>query len=444
VAALSPWCGRIALVWGCNHFRRGELKSRERATARLNANFKRVRAVSVWSNHPKRERDLRIDFFRGLALIFIFIDHIPDNSWGSMTLRNFGFSDASEVFVLLAGYSAGLAYWSAAERGDILEMLRRAGSRAREIYVWHLGVIFISALLLFMAARLFDNAAFLSNMAIGELATEPARIFAATLALIYQPNQMNILPMYVLLMLWLPFLLLLLKRSVALALALSFGLWLIAGMTGMNLPAHQRAEGWYFNPFAWQLLFTIGVAVAVAVSVRMRRAGGADWVGLRTKIFAAAAVYIGFAFLVVAPWTQLPGLASTAIVPREMVAPMSKSDLSAWRLVHVLALAYAAAMLVPANAQWLKSPWAKAVERCGCHSLEIFSLGTLLSLFGWIALTKMGSNQPMVLIVNVIGIAIMSLTAWQMSRRKEAGRAPRAPAVQAIAASFPSDHVRCS
>ncbi len=65
----------------------------------------------------KKERDLRIDFFRGLALIFIFIDHVPDNSWAMVTLKNFGFADASEVFVLLAGYSAGLAYWSTAEKG---------------------------------------------------------------------------------------------------------------------------------------------------------------------------------------------------------------------------------------------------------------------------------------------------------------------------------------
>jgi hypothetical protein len=75
--------------------------------------------------------------------------------------------------------------------------------------------------------------------------------------------------------------------------------------------------------------------------------------------------------------------------------------------------------LVPKNAGWLKQSWAQVVQRCGKHSLEIFSLGTLLSFFGWIALTELGSNQVTMLVVNVAGIAIMSVTAWQMSRRKE-------------------------
>lgn len=62
------------------------------------------------------QRDLRIDFFRGLALLFIFIDHVPDNVLARFTLRNFGFADAAEVFVLLAGFSAVLAYGRTFER----------------------------------------------------------------------------------------------------------------------------------------------------------------------------------------------------------------------------------------------------------------------------------------------------------------------------------------
>ena len=106
------------------------------------------------SNMQRKERDLRIDFFRGLALIFIFIDHVPDNSWAKITLKNFGFSDASEVFVLLAGYSAGLAYWSMCERGDFQGAWTRATRRASQIYLWHIGIFIVSAMLLFGAARM--------------------------------------------------------------------------------------------------------------------------------------------------------------------------------------------------------------------------------------------------------------------------------------------------
>lgn len=365
----------------------------------------------------RKERDLRIDFFRGLALVFIFIDHIPDNTWALATLRNFGFSDASEVFVLLAGYSAGLAYWSMAERGDIAGAFERASRRAKEIYIWHVGVFIASAVLLFTAARLLKNPAYVDHIALSELARDPVRTLVSALVLFYQPNQMNILPLYVVLMLWLPVALFLLKRSVALALAVSFGIWLLANALSLNLPTFQRNEGWFFNPFAWQLLFTTGAAASV--------------LGRRTElrphagILIPAAAYVVFAFLVAAPWVPIPGLPDAPLVSRDIVEPMSKHDLSGWRFLHVLALAYLVAAAVPARAGWLKHAWAEVIETCGKHSLEIFALGTLLSFLGWIALTELGSNHLTVLAVNVAGIAIMSVTAWQMSRRKASARLAR-------------------
>jgi hypothetical protein len=379
------------------------------------------------NNLGRKERDLRIDFFRGLALIFIFIDHVPDNTWARATLQNFGFSDASEVFVLLAGYSAGLAYWSMTERGDFRGAFQRASRRASEIYVWHIGVFIASAILLYAAARLFQNPAYVNNIAMAELAKDPLRTLGTAMVLFYQPNQMNILPMYVVLMFWLPVALFLLRRSVLLALGISFSIWLVANVASLNLPTHHRGEGWFFNPFAWQLLFTTGAAA----SVLARRAP----LNPRPEILIPVGAYLLFAFVVAAPWVAIPGLPDGRILSREIVEPMSKHDLSAWRLLHVLALAYFVAAMVPAQASWLKRPWAKVVETCGKHSLEIFSLGTLLSFFGWIALTELGSSQMMMLAVNVGGIAIMSVTAWQMSRRKLSSRVPQpagAP-VQALA-----------
>lgn len=379
------------------------------------------------SSIPRKERDLRIDFFRGLALVFIFIDHVPDNTWASVTFRNFGFSDASEVFVLLAGYSAGLAYWSMYERGDYQGAFARASRRASQIYVWHIGIFIVSAILLFAAARIFHNPSYVNNIAIAELATNPLRTLVGALLLFYQPNQMNILPMYVVLMFWLPVALFLLRRSVLLALAVSFGIWLIANFAAVNLPTQHRVEGWFFNPFAWQLLFTTGAAA----SVLARRAVSYP----RNELLVPVGLYLLFAFIVVAPWVQIPGLADGRLLSRDILEPMSKNDLSAWRFLHVLALAYFVAVLVPANAAWLKHPWANALSVCGKHSLEIFSLGTLLSFFGWIALTELGSNQTMMLAVNVAGISIMGMTAWQMSRRTPLSRVqsrPR-PQVQALA-----------
>ena len=49
-----------------------------------------------------QRRDLRVDFFRGLALWWIYTDHIPGDVLGDYSLRNFAMCDATEVFVLLA------------------------------------------------------------------------------------------------------------------------------------------------------------------------------------------------------------------------------------------------------------------------------------------------------------------------------------------------------
>lgn len=375
-----------------------------------------------------KERDLRIDFFRGLALIFIFIDHVPNNGWSKATFKNFGFADASEVFVLLAGFSAGLAYLSLEARGGMRAVVQRASQRAREIYVWHLGVFLVASLLLFLAAQAFEKPSYVNNIAVGHLATEPVSTLLSALGLYYQPNMMNILPMYVALMLWLPVIIMMLRRSMALALSIAVAIWLVANVTGLNFPSFQMKGGWFFNPFAWQLLFTLGVAAAMVVR-------GRPSFRPRPEFVVPAAAFLVFAFLVAAPWVQIPWLPGDRLLPRSVLGSMGKTDLSLWRLLHVLALAYVVAAVVPKNAAWLRASWAHAVSLCGKHSLEIFSLGTLLSFLGWIALSELGSSLAMVAAVNVAGIAIMGMTAWQLSRRKEDRRAAQqaTASVQALA-----------
>ena len=85
---------------------------------------KRIMTAAVAS-----KRDPRIDVVRGMALLMIFVDHIPGNALGWATLRNFGFSDAAEIFVFLAGMSAMLAYGKAFERDGTLGGLHRVFRR---------------------------------------------------------------------------------------------------------------------------------------------------------------------------------------------------------------------------------------------------------------------------------------------------------------------------
>ena len=209
------------------------------------------------------QRDLRIDFFRGLALLFIFVDHVPDNVLAKFTLRNFGFADAAEVFVLLAGFSAVLAYGRVFE-GQGFKAASPACSSASATSIFGIWRWSSSAA---SASRSPPPTSATSrtsrNIGVHVFSQDPARSTVLAALLVNQPNMLNILPLYiVLLMFWLPFVLWLLPRN-PVAGARAVG----RPLGGVELARRQPAEhaasgGWVFNPFAWQLLITIGALAA--------------------------------------------------------------------------------------------------------------------------------------------------------------------------------------
>lgn len=356
------------------------------------------------------QRDLRIDFFRGLALLFIFVDHIPDNAFARVTLRNFGFADAAEVFVLLAGFSAVLAYGRAFEAQGFKAGFSRVFDRVREIYIWHLALIVICGIGLTMAAAYFGNFAYMKNIGVHVFAEDPGRSTVLAALLVNQPNSLNILPLYVVLMLfWLPFVLWLLPRNPWQALVLSIGMWAAANLLSANLPSMQHPKGWVFNPFAWQLLITIG-----ALSAHFLRKGQITY--SRPMLWAATA-YLTFAFLYVAPWTQIPGLEDARVFAPDMLGNVDKTYLSPWRLANVVALGYLVLILLSPQSPWLTRAWATGIERCGRHSLEIFCLGTILSFVGWIVMVEAGDGFALQILVNGFGIGILLGAGWALAAR---------------------------
>jgi len=356
------------------------------------------------------QRDLRIDFFRGLALIFIFVDHVPDNVLAKFTLRNFGFADAAEVFVLLAGFSAVLAYQRVFEGQGFKAGVARVFERVRDIYLWHLALVVICGLGLTLAATQSGNISYVTNIGVHVFTENPARSTMLAAALVNQPNMLNILPLYiVLLMFWLPFVLWLLPRNPWQALVLSVGLWAASNLLTANLPSMQHPNGWVFNPFAWQLLITIG-----ALTAHFTRKGPLP---ASRPLMWVAIGYVAFAFLVAAPWTQIPGLESTRLLAPDLLGHVDKTYLSPWRLANVVALGYLAMILLSPQSQWLSRAWATGIGHCGRHSLEIFCLGTILSLTGWVVLVEAGNGLALQILVNTVGIGILLGTAWALAQR---------------------------
>jgi hypothetical protein len=356
------------------------------------------------------QRDLRIDFFRGLALLFIFIDHVPGNDLARLTLRNFGFSDAAEVFVLLAGFSAVLAYARTFDGQGFKAGTSRVLDRVRDIYVWHLGLVIVSVVGLMLAASVFENPMYVRNIGVQVFGEEPARAAVLAATLVNQPNMLNILPLYiVLLLVWLPFVLWAMPRRPWLTLSLSVAVWAVANVIELNLPSQQHTKGWVFNPFAWQLLVTIG-----ALAAHYARSNA---IPLSRPLVWAAIAYVGFAFLMAAPWTQVPGLERVRVFPADLLGSMNKSYLSPWRLLHVVALGYLVFILLSPQSGWLTRAWATGIGRCGRHSLEIFCLGTVLSFVGWVVLAEAGNGLVLQTLVNMIGIGILWGTAWALAGR---------------------------
>ena len=148
-----------------------------------------------------RGRDLRVDFFRGLALWWIYTDHIPGDVLGDYSLRNFAMCDATEVFVLLAGFGAGLAYGSVMDRQGYLYAAADTLRRAWTLYIAHIFLFVVYTAQVAYSAAALDRAFYLEETRLDVLADAPYRALLEALLLRFQPNLLNILPLYVALLL---------------------------------------------------------------------------------------------------------------------------------------------------------------------------------------------------------------------------------------------------
>src|SRR5438477_5992548 len=179
-------------------------------------------------------RDLRLDLFRGLALWLIFLDHIPSNvvAWG--TIRNYGFSDATEIFVFVSGYTAAFVYGKEMrERGPFIagaHILRRVW----QIYVAHVFLFAIYLAEISYVATSFENPLYAEEMNILDFLKQPDVTIVEALLLKFKPANMDILPLYIVLLLLFPPILWLLQRWPGVTLGTSIAIYILAGRLGWN------------------------------------------------------------------------------------------------------------------------------------------------------------------------------------------------------------------
>lgn len=366
-------------------------------------------------------RDLRLDFFRGLALIFIFIDHIPGNIVADYTVRNFGFSDASEIFIFISGYAAGLVYMGAARREGIVFASARVMRRVWQLYVAHLFLFVIFIAQVAWTSIKFDNPMYVEEMNIASFLQEPHVAIIQSMLLKFKPVYMDILPLYIVLLMFLPLVLFLSMKSRLLTVAIAAVLYGVVRYHHLNLPGYPPGAVWFFNPLAWQLLFVIGAVL-----------GGSPRrepfpIPRNRILLGIALTYLLFALVVSLRWNFMELGDGRIDSLLKQIFPFDKTNLSLWRLSHFLALAYAVIYFVRPENPFFRSTAAWPVILCGQHSLHVFCLGVFLSFAGLIAIVEIDNSVPFQLLVNLMGILAMIATACVLTWYKAKERAPRRP-----------------
>jgi hypothetical protein len=357
-------------------------------------------------------RDLRVDFFRGLALWWIYTDHIPGDVMAHYSLQNYAICDAAEVFVLLAGFGAGIAYGSVLDRQGYLYAAADTLRRAWTLYIAHIFLFVVYAAQVAYSATALDRMFYLEEARLDALADAPYRALLEALLLRFQPNLLNILPLYVALLLIFALVLPLLRRP-RLLFFMSFACYVVVRLTGINMAA-WTGEGWYLNPFAWQFLFIVGAILAYAPP-RMPR--------LRWPIDAAAGSVLTAGLVVIWVIDMHPRVLAAMPAPViRFVITEDKTGLHPFRLLSILSLTWLVMRSVPRDAAWLRWPLAAPLVLLGQNSLPVFCSGIFI---GFIARLALETNEAAALqfVVNAFGalalVTVAGLAAWY--RRK--GRA---------------------
>jgi hypothetical protein len=387
---------------------------------------------------PDRRRDLRLDLFRGIANWAIFLDHIPGNTISWITMRNFGFSDAADLFVFISGYTASVVYGRAMFQQGFAAGATRLFQRVWQLYTAHIIVFVGYVVAVGYLAHGFTISDLTERFNTSEVMHNPIEALRRGLMLEFKPVNLDVLPLYIVLMACFAPVLWLMLRLPNTTLAGSLILYALARHFGWNLPNYPGGV-WWFNPFAWQFLFVLGAWFALGGSTALHSAIS----NRRLVIFGGAFLVFAFIMTFAAKFdtfgSLLPAWLHDAFIPNDKV------NLAPYRVLHLAIIFMFATWLISPNWPGLQWKIFDPLIKCGQHSLVVFCCGLFLSFFAWFALsftptigiTLKELEEQMA--VSVLGIAIMTLVAYYFSWSKgleKAAAGPAKPAKDEIASTI--------
>lgn len=366
-----------------------------------------------------RDGDLRLCLLLGIAAWFLFLDHVPHNVVSLLTMRNFGFSGATDLFVFVGGYTAAILYGRMMlERGFVVTVTR-IFKRLWQLYAAYIVLFVLYINLIGYVARRSRASELIGDFNVTGIVDHTIRTLIHGLLLQAKPLNLDVLQLFIVLMAIFPLILYGMVRRPTVTMAGSIGLYVAAWQFDWNLSSFPDGR-WYLNPFCWQLLFVLGAWLALSGAKQMRTLHTLQKLpGLR----AAAWLYLLFALAVtVAGKSPQPGILPDLL--RGVFVPNDKENLAPHRVLHFLALAFLFSYMVPRD--WFGFRWQmlQPVITCGREWLAVFCAGVFLSFAGHLVLITGPDLLAMHVLVSFAGILIMTGVAYYVSWSKRQDHKP--------------------
>lgn len=352
-----------------------------------------------------------VDFWRGFALIEIFVNHIPGNFYEHFTHKALSQSDSAELFVFLAGWSLTHVVGPPDDPRPTPRLIGRLLLRAGKLYAAHMVIVMMAIAMLAVSARWLDNPLILEWFNAASVFYDPVDTHVGLVLLTHQLGYFDILPLYVVLLTASPGIALIHRRWPNALLPISFALWFGALVTETTFRTWPSEGEWFFNPLCWQFDFVLGFLLA-----RGTGPGG------RVRRHLATLRWVAIPLVVVAAVLRVKGIAvdPTRVPEPHLLFVDAKSFLSPLRLVQFLMLVTALSCLYPHIARWA-GPLAGALSLLGRNSLLVFCIGSILSLAGQIGRFAARGGLVFDTVFVLAGIAVLFMAAraadwWERAR----------------------------
>lgn len=360
-----------------------------------------------------RDGDLRPCLLLGVAAWFLFLDHVPHNAVSLLTMRNFGFSGAVDLFVFVGGYTAAILYGRMMlERGFVVTATR-IFRRLWQLYAAYIVLFVIYINLIGYVARQSAAPALISEFNVTGIVDHTIRTLIHGLLLRAKPLNLDVLQLFIVLMAIFPFILLGMVRRPNVTVAASISLYFAAHLFAWNLSAFPDGH-WYLNPFCWQLLFVLGAWLALSSPDQIRSIRKLQEF---TVLRVAAWLYLCLALAV----TVAGKFPQTTIAPdllRDLFGADDRENLAPHRVLHFLALAFLFTYMVPRNWSGFRWQALQPVIKCGQEWLAVFCAGVFLSFAGHLVLVNSPDSLAVQALVSFAGVLIMTGVAYYVSWSK--------------------------